>query len=361
MYIPLPRISEEELADLERQLRQERQALRKQRLHLLVLIGRGEVESVQQAAGRLAVHRNTLGEWLRRYREGGLEGLLEVGQSGAPRGVRHIPASVLADLKARLQERDGLANYGEVQQWLEEKYGLQIPYGTVYRTVRERLHAKLKRPRPRHEKKDEAAEAEFVARFEQRLGTVQAFSALEEEPLPLRVFFQDESRVGLHLPLHRRLTAPGVKPYQPINPVYEYYWLYAAVEPHTGEAYWLEMPGLNTDHFEVFLQHFSQQYPESLNLMLLDGASAHRAQRLVVPDNVLLLFLPPYCPELNPVERLWQDLKGRLEVAQAPVRASLSALRDHVAELIRQYTPQQLASLTGYPYIINAIEAIDAV
>lgn len=353
-------MSEEELADLERQLRQERQALRKQRLHLLVLIGRGEVESVQQAAERLAVHRCTIGEWLRRYREGGLAKLLEVGRSGAPSGARQIPTQVLAELKARLQEREGFAHYGEVQKWLEDDYGLQIPYGTVYRTVRERLKAKLKRPRPRHEKKDEAAEAEFVARFEQRLGTVQAFSVLEEEPLPLRVFFQDETRLGLHWPLHRRLTAPGVKPYQDIRPVYEYYWLYAAVEPSTGEACWLEMPGLNTDHFEVFLQRFSQQYPQSLNLILLDGASAHRAQRLVVPDNVLLLPLPPYCPELNPVERLWQDLKGRLKVAQASVRSSLSALRDHVAELIRQYTPPQLASLTGYPYIINAIEAINA-
>lgn len=360
MYLPLPNISEETLADLERQLREERQALRKQRLHLLVLIGRGEVSSVRQAAKRLAVHRNTIGEWLKRYREGGLDGLLEVGQSGAPSGARRIPTLVLAALKARLEERDGFANYAEVQQWLENDYGLRIPYGTVYRTVRERLRAKLKRPRPRHEKKDEAAEAEFVARFEHRVGTVQAFSALEESPLPLRVFFQDESRLGLHLPLHRRLTAPGIKPYQAINPGYEYYWLYAAVEPRTGEACWLEMPGLNTDHFEVFLQHFGQAYPESLNLMLLDGASAHRAQRLVVPDNVLLLFLPPYCPELNPVERLWQDLKSRLKVAQAPVRSCLCALRDHVAELVRQYTPQQLASLTGYPYIINAINAINA-
>ncbi len=349
MYIPLPKISEEELADLERRLRQEHQALRKLRLHLLVLIGRGEVESMQQAAKHLAVHRNTIGEWLRRYREGGLEGLLEVGQSGAPSGARDIPTPVLAALKARLQEPEGFAGYGEVQRWLEDEYGLRIPYGTVYRTVRERLRAKLKRPRPRHEKKDEADEAEFVARLEQRLGTVQAFSALDKKPLPLRLFFQDETRSGLHLPLHRCLTASGVKPYQAINPVYEYYWLYAAVEPSTGQACWLEMPGLNSDDFEAFLQHFSQEYPESLNLMILDGASAHWAHHLEVPDNVLLLPLPPYCPELNPVERLWQDLKGRLKVAKTSVRTSLSALRDHVAELIRQYAPRQLASLTGYP------------
>ena len=188
-------------------------------------------------------------------------------------------------------------------------------------------------------KKNEMAEAEFVARFEHRLGAVQTFSRLEKKLLPLRVFFQDESRLGLHLPLHRRLTAPGIKPYQRINPVYDYYWLYAAIEPCTGQACWLEMPGLNADNFQAFLQHFSQAYRDSLNLLVLDGASAHRAQRLELPDNVLLMPLPPYCPELNPVERLWQDLKARLKVEQAHVRASLGALRDHVAELIQPIHP----------------------
>ena len=73
----------------------------------------------------------------------------------------------------------------------------------------------------------------------------------------MRVWWQDESRLGLHLPLPRRLTAEGVKPIQPHQPLYQYYWLYAAVEPATGQACWWEMPALDSSCFEAFLQQFS--------------------------------------------------------------------------------------------------------
>ena len=86
---------------------------------------------------------------------------------------------------------------------------------------------------------------------------------------------------------------------------------------------------------------------------MLDHAPAHIAKTLVIPANVVLIYLPPYCPELNPVERLWQDLKGRLTGLAAPVRCSLSAMREAVEGFIRAYSPQQLASLTGYPYLCN--------
>ena len=110
----------------------------------------------------------------------------------------------------------------------------------------------------------------------------------------MRVFCQDASRLGLHLPVHRRLTGNGVKPVQIIEPLYEYYWLYAAVEPTTGEAFWWELPRLDAECFTVFLDQFGRQYSKSLNIVLLDQAPAHVAQRVVVPDNVVLVWLPPY-------------------------------------------------------------------
>src|SRR6266566_6476091 len=79
-------------------------------------------------------------------------------------------------------------------------------------------------------------------------------------------------------------------------------------------------------------------YAESLNIVLLDQAPAHVAQRVQWPENVVLVWLPAYSPELNPVERLWEDLKGRIDIMEAPVRASLSALQEHVAGLVRGYT-----------------------
>jgi DDE superfamily endonuclease len=106
------------------------------------------------------------------------------------------------------------------------------------------------------------------------------------------------------MPVRRRLTVDGVKPIQVVEPLYEYYWLYAAVEPTTGETFWWELPRLDADCFSVFLRQLSQHYAESLNIVLLDQAPAHVAQRVQIPANVVLMWLPAYSPELNPVERL---------------------------------------------------------
>jgi DDE superfamily endonuclease len=174
----------------------------------------------------------------------------------------------------------------------------------------------------------------------------------------VRVFCQDESRLGLHLPLHRRLTGYGVKPMQVIEPLYESYWLYAAVEPTTGEAFWWELPSLDAECFDIFLHKFGQAYAESLNLVLLAQAPAHVAQRVSVPDNVVLVWLPAYSPELNPVERLWEDLQSRIDVVDTRVRRSLAALQAHVAGLVQRYTAATIASLTGYAYLVEAIHAL---
>ena len=170
---------------------------------------------------------------------------------------------------------------------------------------------------------------------------------------PLRLFCQDESRIGLPLPAGRRLTLPGIKPLKVMAPRYQYYWLYAAVEPTTGDACWLEFPRLDSTCFQVFLDHFSRHSADSLNLLVLDNAPAHIAKALLIPANVVLFYWPPYCPELNPIERLWQDLKSRLTGLAATMRCSLSAVREAVEGFIRAYSPQQLASLTGYPYLCN--------
>lgn len=151
-YRPLPRINED-LDLLRKRLHQTSDLRLKTRLHLLVLVKAEKVHTRQEAAVRLALHRNTVGRWLRQYQAEGLDGLLRLVRRGAPAGQRALPEPALAALKRRLQDPEGFAGYLEVQQWLEEEFGLELSYKTVHKLVRYRLKAKLKRARPRHAKK----------------------------------------------------------------------------------------------------------------------------------------------------------------------------------------------------------------
>src|ERR671939_1099397 len=152
MYQPLPPITED-LAILEERLRRERDPKRKPRLHLLVLLKSRQVTSRGQAAAHLAVHRNTVAAWLRRYSDGGLEALLTYKEAGAPAGQKTLPPAVFEQLQARLATSSGFASYVELQRWLREEFGLDVPYTTLHGIVRYQLKAKLKRPRPSHGKK----------------------------------------------------------------------------------------------------------------------------------------------------------------------------------------------------------------
>jgi DDE superfamily endonuclease len=174
----------------------------------------------------------------------------------------------------------------------------------------------------------------------------------------VRVCCQDESRLGLPLPLHRRLTGYGVQPLQGVEPLSESYWLSAAVAPTTGEAFWWELPHLDAECFSLFLDKCGQCYAESLNSILLDQAPAHVAQRGAVPDNVVRMGLPAYSPELNPGERLWEDLKSRIAGVETRVRRTRAALQAHGAGLVQRSTAETIASLTGYAYLGEAICAL---
>ena len=173
------------------------------------------------------------------------------------------------------------------------------------------------------------------------------------EPRPVRYWCGDESRFGLHTIPRRRLNATGIKPIGPLQWNYQAYYLYGLVEPATGEQFVLEFSHSDSTCFQCFLDHFAARYPHELHVLQLDRASFHQAQHLSIPENVILLYQPPKCPELNPIERLWQHLKDKLSWA---VFDSLDALRAVLDQRLRELTPAVVASLTGFDFIIKALE-----
>jgi len=154
------------------------------------------------------------------------------------------------------------------------------------------------------------------------------------------------------LPIIRhRITARGVQPILTADYRFESFYLFGAVEPTTGENFFLELPAVNSQNFQIFLDYFAKQDEQSFHLLLCDNAAFHTTSKLTIPQNVLLVFLPAYSPELNPIERFWRDLKDWL-ATQSP--SSLDELSKMLIDKLKQYTNQAIKSLTAFKYLLSA-------
>jgi class 3 adenylate cyclase len=209
----------------------------------------------------LGVHRNTISCWLAIDAAGGLTALLATYIPGG-KPVSLAPA-VLTSLEQALHRPAGLASDEALRQWVRRA----IPTANTR---------------------------------------------------PVHIFSQDENRFGLLTVRCRRLTASGVQLVGTVQHAFEWFYVDGVVGPTTGDRFFMELPYLNAEMFQLFVDVFAQAFRDSLNLLLLDNSGAHTAQRLTMPENVRLVFLPPYCPELNPIERVWRDLKDALAWLQFP-------------------------------------------
>jgi hypothetical protein len=171
--------------------------------------------------------------------------------------------------------------------------------------------------------------------------------------LPVKVLAQDETRLGLQPLLRRRITACGVQPVAPVSPRFDNFYLFGAVEPTTGDSFFLELPLLNSAMFQLWLDDFAQTFAASFNILVLDNGAFHTAKTLRWPSNVAAVPFPTYSPELNPIERLWRDLKDQLANT---VAKTLDDLSDTVRRLIQNYSQAALKSLTGFAYFVQAVQ-----
>jgi transposase len=163
--------------------------------------------------------------------------------------------------------------------------------------------------------------------------------------------------VGLLTVRRRRLTACGVQPVGSIQHVFEWFYVYGAIAPTTGERFFLEWPYVNAATFQLFVDAFADAFPDSLNILLLDNSGAHTAQHIRWPEHVRCVWLPPYGPELNPIERVWRDLKDDLAWLQF---TTLDAQQVYVGDLLQGYEASTLQALTGYLYLVEAINALSS-
>jgi transposase len=166
--------------------------------------------------------------------------------------------------------------------------------------------------------------------------------------------FADEARFG-RINRPRPCWAPaGIRPKVAAQLIREYIYLYGAVAPQDGTCVYLIMPTSNTACFQIFLDVLSRKFTRQHILLVLDGAPNHRSGQLVVPDNISLLFLPPYAPELNPKENLWDEIREKIFKNYA--LKSMDAVRDKLQEAILYIdrNPKVVKSITSFPYIAKS-------
>jgi len=147
------------------------------------------------------------------------------------------------------------------------------------------------------------------------------------------VLFQDEGRFG-RINDRRRCWAPlPLRPVVGTQIVREYVYAFVALCPFDGRIASLILPWSDTTTMSLFLEHTSQQFPDEFCIVILDGAGWHHADALRIPSNISLIFLPPYSPELNPVEHVWKHL--REHDFRNDAMASLDEVEDRLMKGIR--------------------------
>lgn len=167
----------------------------------------------------------------------------------------------------------------------------------------------------------------------------------------------DEARFGL-ISWHKRRYCPkGTRPTWRVRRQYEWTWLYAAVEPASGEDFCLYLPRLDGDCYELFLRHLSRCYPNDDIILVIDNAPAHIKQNLDIPANIRPLALPPYSPELNPAERWFLEFRRALANR---LFDSLDTLETALTQVLESYwhNPPALKQLTNFPWWKQAVEQL---
>ncbi|MDV3001426.1 MAG: IS630 family transposase ISMae27 [Chroococcopsis gigantea SAG 12.99] len=172
----------------------------------------------------------------------------------------------------------------------------------------------------------------------------------------IRFLCEDETRVGLKTISGRKITAKGVKPIGQVQWKFQATYIYGVVEPKTGENFFYEFSHLNSQCFEIFLELVSQHFADSILIIQLDNGRFHKAKKLKIPNNIILMFQPPHCPESNPIEQIWQYIKRGL---RWKLPASLDELRLLITARLAVMTNDIIASIVGRTHILEALSVVD--
>ena len=322
---------------------------RRERLLAVKLGLEGEL-GLDAIAGSVGRARATIQTWFDAYREGGVEGLLENRQGEGTGPASWLQGEAKAELLAGL-ESGRWRTAPQLQKLLAKEHRLSVALSTVYKYLG-KAGARLRVPRPAQVKKDPAKGEAFKAELSQKL------ESLGIEPgRPVRLWVVDEMRCGLHTETRRVWALPGRRVVVPVQQKYEWSYVYGALEVGRAGAEFCYLDTVSLECNGLFLGQIAARDPASIHVVIYDGAGFHhRDGAATLPGNVRIVSLPPYSPELNPVEKLWDIVRDGI---CNRVFKTLEALHAAITEVLQGYwqDARRVFSLIGRGWLLAQANA----
>ena len=150
------------------------------------------------------------------------------------------------------------------------------------------------------------------------------------------------------------LTASGVKPIVSYQHTFKTTYLYGSYSPINGDSFVWEINGVDSKIFEAYLEAFSRNKPKEYKIVVIDNAGFHSTKNIIVPENIYLLRIPPYNPELNPCEQVWQYIKNRFKNRRFQ---SMEELKEWLHLTVKNMSRETIKSITGNHNYLDAFMA----
>jgi transposase len=319
-----------------------------QRLLAMRLAASGQFTAAQ-IAEQIGVSRRQFFHWVNALKRGGVECLLEREHGGGK--PAQVQGAMLGELRAGLQS-GRWKRAKEIQQWLRQRHETKLSVKGVYYWLG-KLGAVLKVPRKTHAQKDAAQSAEF-----QRTLCAQLKNLSVAGGRRVRVWVADEHRYGLIPVVRRCWSLRGLRPTAPYQTKYQWGYLYSALEVDgDNAAEFLCLPEVSLEMSRIFLERLAARDPEAEHVVIWDQAGFHPNPKLHdVPARIHLLPLPPYSPELNPVEVIGDVIKDRIANT---LWNTLEALEEALGEELRPIyeSAERVRRLVSHPWLIDQLNA----
>ena len=305
--------------------RAEKTGWKKERLLAIKLLLEGELDiaAVARLVGR---HRNSINDWIKLFRNGGIEALLKRGEGSGRKG------KMTAEAKAELTEKLKAGEFrtaGQAEAWLKEKHHIEFGTNSIYYQLG-KLGGRLKVARPSHLKKDEEAASAFKITLAEKMKELELPTGRK-----IKLWVYDEMRYGLHPFVRRVWSLKGVRVVTPVERRFEWGYLFGALEVGGGASEFLYSPTVNKEADVHFLNQIAESDEDAMHVVIGDGAGFHhRNGGGELPANLKIITLPAYSPELNPVEKFWDIVKDTICNKAWP---TLEALEEKITVTLRKY------------------------